>query len=62
MSAGRQHCAGVERRLRQFETAIEYDMERTHPASEEARAVWLCILDKPQFALPEIQALIDRTK
>lgn len=47
-------------RLQQFETAIEYDAAREQPASEEARAIWRAILDKPHYALPIIQAILDK--
>lgn len=49
----------LRQRLRVFETAAEYDRERTKPASDEARDIWARILDKPHWALPTIQALID---
>lgn len=43
-----------------FAEAEQYDLERAKPASEEARAVWRRILDKPHYALPIIQELLDK--
>jgi len=40
--------------------AAEYDTERATPASSEAHAIWNSILDKPHFALPTIQHLLDQ--
>jgi len=45
-----------------FLQAEKYDLERAKPASEEARSVWRRILDKPHYALPIIQALLDERK
>jgi len=46
-------------RLRNFLGAANYDMKRTKPASDEAHGVWFHIMDKPHWALPNIQNLID---
>ena len=39
--------------------AASYDNERNTPASSEAHAIWNSILDKPHFALPLIQSLLN---
>jgi len=46
-------------RLRNFLGAANYDKERYEPASDEAHQVWFRIMDKPHWALPQIQYLID---
>lgn len=49
----------AERLLAQWTTAADYDRERTTPASDEAHDLWARIDDKPHFALPTIQAVLD---
>lgn len=48
----------MRQRLARFDGAAKYDSERNHPAGDEARQTWNAILDKPHYALPEIQTLI----
>lgn len=50
---------GARERLRGFLTAAEYDRGRKVQAGKEAQAVWAAIVDKPHWALPEIQRLVD---
>lgn len=49
----------ANRLLAQWTTAADYDRERTTPASKEAHDLWARIDDKPHFALPTIQAVLD---
>lgn len=49
----------VKQRLSLFETASEYDKGRGTPASGEAHELWYSILNKPHWALPEIQYKLD---
>lgn len=50
---------GARGRLRGFLAAAEYDRGRKVPAGKVAQAIWANIVDKPHWALPEIQRLVD---
>jgi len=56
----REEHKRLSERLNAFLSAEQYDSERDNPASDEARFVWSCIIDKPHWALPTIQHLIDK--
>lgn len=47
------------RLLAQWTGAAEYDRGRDTPASADAHEVWARIVDKPHWALPQIQYVID---